>query len=97
MPKKPSKSTKDAAKRIAEPPRSRTLSTPATPPGYRAPQPDRPKGATPFRPEPMTPMEAKAAAKRSTEQIQRELDAKRDPLRHITPLLLDESRRIWKA
>jgi hypothetical protein len=97
MPKKPSKSMKDAAERIAQPPRSSVLGKPATPSGYRAPQDDRPKGATPRKPQPMTPLEAKRAAKQEDKRRMREEAIKADPLRHITPIVIDMKHRIWTA
>jgi hypothetical protein len=45
----------------------------------------------------MTPLEAKAAAKRDTKRIQQEYDRKKNPLKHIDPLLLDETHRLWNA
>ena len=97
MPKKPSKSMQEARERIAQPPRSSILGTPATPKGYQAPPSSRPKGATPRKPEPMSPQEAKRAAKREKNRKQREADMQNDPLRHVTPLLLDEATRLWNT
>ena len=97
MPQKPTKSMQDARKRIAQPPRSSVLSTPAAPSGYRVPRDDRPRGATPRRPSPMTELEAKRAKKRQDRQRMREEAIKADPLRHVTPIIIDEATRFWNT